>query len=51
MMVHHPNLYNMAHPLALNVLLLPKDQTIIFILLLSHSVVVSYVYTVINASF
>ena len=30
MMVHYPKLYNMAH-LALNVLLLPKDLTIIFI--------------------
>ena len=31
MMVHYPKLYNMAHLLALNVLLLPKDLTIIFI--------------------
>ena len=30
MKVHDPKLYNMAHLLALNVLLLPKDQTIIF---------------------
>ena len=29
--VHYPKLYNMAHLLALNVLLLPKDLTIIFI--------------------
>ena len=29
--VHYPKLYNMAHHLALNVLLLPKDHTIIFI--------------------
>ena len=28
--VHYPKLYNMAHLLALNVLLLPKDLTIIF---------------------
>ena len=27
--VHYPKLYNMAHLLALNVLLLPKDLTII----------------------
>ena len=32
MKVHYPKLYNMAHLLALNVLLLPKDLTIIFIL-------------------
>ena len=31
MKVHYPKLYNMAHFLALNVLLLPKDLTIIFI--------------------
>ena len=30
MKVHYPKLYNMAHLLALNVLLLPKDLTIIF---------------------
>ena len=30
MKVHYPKLYNMAHFLALNVLLLPKDLTIIF---------------------
>ena len=29
--VHYPKLYNMAHLLAFNVLLLPKDLTIIFI--------------------
>ena len=29
--VHYPKLYNMAHLLALNVLLLPRDLTIIFI--------------------
>ena len=29
---HYPKLYNMVHLLALNVLLLPKDLTIIFIL-------------------
>ena len=29
MKVHYPKLYNMAHLLALNVLLLPKDLTII----------------------
>ena len=32
MKVHYPKLYNMAHHLALNVLLLPKDLTIIFYL-------------------
>ena len=31
MKVRYPKLYNMAHLLALNVLLLPKDLTIIFI--------------------
>ena len=31
MKVHYPKLYNMAHLLALNVLLLPKDLTIILI--------------------
>ena len=31
MKVHYPKLYNMAHLLALNVLLFPKDLTIIFI--------------------
>ena len=31
MKVHYPKLYNMAHLLALNILLLPKDLTIIFI--------------------
>ena len=31
MKVHYPKLYNMAHLLALNVSLLPKDLTIIFI--------------------
>ena len=30
MKVHYPKLYNMAHLLSLNVLLLPKDITIIF---------------------
>ena len=35
MKVHYPKLYNMAHLLALNVLLLPKDLTIIFITLLN----------------
>ena len=34
MKVHYPKLYNMAHLLASNVLLLPKDLTIIFIPLL-----------------
>ena len=29
--VHYPKLYNMAHLLALDILLLPKDLTIIFI--------------------
>ena len=32
MRVQYPKLYNMTHLLALNVLLLPKDLTIIFIL-------------------
>ena len=32
MKVHYPKLYNMAHLLASNVLLLPKDLTIIFII-------------------
>ena len=36
MKVHYPKLYNMAHLLALNVLLLPKDLTIIFI---THSLI------------
>ena len=31
MRVRYPKLYNMAHLLSLNVLLLPKDLTIIFI--------------------
>ena len=31
MKVHYPKLYNMAHLLALNVILLPKDLTIIII--------------------
>ena len=31
MKVHYPKLYNMAHLLTLNVLMLPKDLTIIFI--------------------
>ena len=31
MKVHYPKLYNMAHLHALNILLLPKDLTIIFI--------------------
>ena len=31
MKVHYPKLYNMAHLLTLNVLLFPKDLTIIFI--------------------
>ena len=33
MKVHYPKLYNMAHLLALNVLLLPKDLTFFFYLL------------------
>ena len=32
MKVHYPKLYNMTHILALNVLMLPKDLTIIFII-------------------
>ena len=31
MRVQYPKMYNMTHLLALNVLLLPKDLTIIFI--------------------
>ena len=34
MRVQYPKLYNMTHLLALNVLLLPKDLRIIFIILL-----------------
>ena len=30
MKVHYPKLYNMAHLLAVNVLLLPKDLTIFY---------------------
>ena len=37
MKVHYPKLYNMAHLLALNVLLLPKDLTIIFIHIVSRT--------------
>ena len=32
MKVHYPKLYNMANLLALNVILLPKDLTMIFII-------------------
>ena len=37
MKVHYPKLYNMAHLLALNVLLFPKDLTIIIICYLLYS--------------
>ena len=37
MRVQYPKLYNMTHLLALNVLLLPKDLTIIFLFLIVHS--------------
>ena len=36
MKVHYPKLYNMAHLLALNFLLLPKNLTVIFIILMSE---------------
>ena len=36
MKVHYPKLYNMAHLLALNVLLLPKGLTIMFIRKIKH---------------
>ena len=36
MKVHYPKLYNMARLLALNVLLLPKDLTIIIIYYVLH---------------
>ena len=39
MKVHYPKLYNMAHLLALNVLLLPKDLTIILSITLATLVV------------
>ena len=42
MKVHYPKLYNMAHLLALNVLLLPKDLTIIFIRYICSEHMVSY---------
>ena len=52
MKVHYPKLYNMANLLALNVLLLPKDLTIIFFLVtiygrgghLGHFTLVIYVH-------
>ena len=44
MKVHYPKLYNMAHLLALNVLLLPKDLTIIFI----YDVMTSNIITQVN---
>ena len=37
MKVHYPKLYNMANLLASNVLLLPKDLTIIFIYILYYT--------------
>ena len=39
MKVHYPKFYNMAHLLALNVLLLPKDLTIIFISITAAGIV------------
>ena len=39
MKVHYPKLYNMAHSLALNVLLLPKDLTIILFAITAAGVV------------
>ena len=39
MKVHYPKLYNMAHLLALNVLLLPKDLTIILFAITAAGVV------------
>ena len=44
MKVHYPKLYNMAHLLALNVLLLSKDLIIIFIYRLLFIEVRSVVY-------
>ena len=38
MKVHYPKWYNMAHLLSLNVLLLPKDLTIIFYFFLEFTV-------------
>ena len=37
--VHYPKLYNMAHLLAFNVLLLPKDLTIILFAITAAGVV------------
>ena len=39
MKVHYPKLYNMAHLLALNVLLFPKDLTIILFAITAAGVV------------
>ena len=39
MKVHYPKLYNMAHLLALNVLLLPKDLTIILFAITAAGIV------------
>ena len=39
MKVHYPRLYNMAHLLALNVFLLPKDLTIILFAITAAGVV------------
>ena len=50
MKVHYPKLYNMAHLLALNVLLLPKDLTIIFIHL-AYDMVSEYKYLIVNLVF
>ena len=44
MKVHYPKLYNMAHHLALNVLLLPKDLTIIFISSIAGLKLAQYAY-------
>ena len=37
MKVHYPKLYNMAHLLAVNILLLPKDLRIIFVYIVNKA--------------
>ena len=39
MKVHYPKLYNMTHRLTLNVFLLPKGLTIIFIILFTYPLI------------
>ena len=48
MKVHYPKLYNMAHLLALNVLLLPKDLTIIIIFCHDRPNKVNHVFNTIS---